>query len=175
MAGKVHILVEAHIEAWAYADFQFNHGNRLFKLTLSNDYLISQRAFIDLKAGDVKLYEPTITSKGNYIWFNMANQFSAVGNLRAGPKISVSVYKVPVKFDIVGRAGTSLRIWYNTQFTNGKKEWCLDGDIGLNVGADFRVSNLLPMGDPVQFANDMCKEATGVMRIIMNVHFIILS
>ena len=175
MAGKVPILVEAHVEPWAYADLQFNHGNKLFRYFLSNDYSFSQKAFIDLKKGEVKLNEPTITSKNDRMNFWMTNQFSAVGTLRAGPKISVSVYKVPVEFDIVARTGASMRMWYNAQLTNGKKEWCIDGYVGINLGTDFRVGTLLPMGDPVQFAKDTCKEATGVVRMTMNVHFIICA
>jgi len=154
MAGYVPILIEIDIEAmlWVDAEAMASFSTEIL-LSGKNEY--TQSFLIDI---DNKIASATGTSGKDSKPFGVDNivvdgELAAAAALRVGPRVTISVEKVPLSLDIAARLGANAALEASKELDGTT---CASGSLELNGGLDVRASIDFPSLDPGEFAHEVC-------------------
>ena len=162
MVGKVPVLLEIDVQPMAWFDFEtmasFNAN-----MQLSGEMQYKQSFTVDIDDGEFSSSESPLNGEDavpSIDNLSVSGDFSANADVRVGPRINFSVYKVPVSLDIAAKVGVSTELKGSVDHS-GKA--CATGSAQLTAGLDARLGMTVPLLDPVAFAKDACEEAARTM------------
>lgn len=166
MLGKVPVLIEVHMQPYLFLDLDLNAAVNA-NLQISNTANFEQKVKVDIDDGWAELGQPSLEFPNGPVSIDelsIDGEFNAATAIRTGPRISVSVYKIPTYFDVVARVGADLNLQGSASLENA----CISGSASMNVGVDARVGTVFNNLDPIAFARTACEEATAELSRTMN-------
>lgn len=136
-------------------------------LQISNKAGIEQTVSVDIDDALLEVTQPVLNFPDGPVSIDelsITGEFNAEAFLRIGPRLSISVYKIPVDFDLVARVGANV----NLQASASTENACISGSAGMNVGVDARISSAITALDPVEFARTACQEGASLIAEELN-------
>ena len=165
MAGVVPILIEIDVEGMIWFDLEAAAGLEA-DVSLSGKTVNTHSFLIDI---DDKVANATKSSGEDSKPFGVDNivvtgTLGASATLRVGPRIIVSVEKVPLFLDVAARVGAYAELEASNELDGTP---CVAGELGLNGGLDVRAGVEFPSFGVAEFADQIC--SAGVTELIAKV------
>ena len=166
MAGVVPVLIEIDIEAilWVDAEAMASFST---EISLSGKTEYTQSFFIDI---DNKVARATGGSGEDSKPFGVDNvvvdgELAAAAALRVGPRVTLSVEKVPLSLDIAARLGANFALEASKELDGTA---CASGSLELNGGLDVRASVDFPSIDPGEFVHGACMAGASYINTVID-------